>query len=1343
MRIKINIYIIISLLLSTISLLAFLFFSILFRENLILYLGLPFTLAIFIFFSIFLNYERAERIFKVTFPFDLRNLIVVLTISSLFAVLLVPSFNGSMFEWMKISPLNCLRYLSSLLLTSFLPGYFLLKIMDQKQEIEGCATIVISYLLSLFISFFVGFFVLLSGNSIISLSLPIVITLNLVLVITYYFRSQKTTKNYLLTINPLEFGLILSIFTTIMVGSLVTMNNCMPLTSGDMRNHYGTALQFSQGFPSYGGKLIAYEGGYLFHIYLTTLFASSGIPPALAEQGLYLLSFMPILAFYTMAKSWLYKEDGKLPLIATFLSILLGFGGLYALYIRFTQPTYNIIQLLSTTTSKTYDVYMRILYLPDIVAPIWNIGLPVLFTLLYFLKKDASITKAVIVSLLVALGWLGHIVEIPLFIGVLLVYTIFIRRSTDKFGPYVILGLLIVVIIDFAAPAHIYISNVRETFSSPFFTSLLLAILVSIMELLKGRQLIRFSVDLKNSLVKKLEVGWRYGRWVILYAYIFFLIVWFALEKDFNLWIWGGYSYTPFFILPLRLGAAGMLAIVSIFLYFAEIVRNRNLMFFLLLIPLGLILEQIANYYSLGYPAYRFATLTFIGVVVVAAFGIIKAINIISIKRKTITCVFLTLLMIASMLSTTLYYINASYYTMNNKLSQDELTALDYIRENVVANASVLTFTTESANRLRTFTGLNAVQDAQRWSNLLLTTSNPYIITYVLGLSNIKYIYLTKKDAELASSNNVLKSIINYYPKVIENDHATIYKVHPLTPPSTEASLGVLYFPPSMQKHEASEWVEDSFTDGWYPYRQYGKVKNYMSKIKNGTMAVSVTSNQPGTVWASYALSNLSLNTTTYPIISFRYRAENNLTWFTLQLLNSSNKVFFYKGHLTDKEFTTKVFSLPENQTITKTEIVVETVKDAPTNTTAQACIGYIKFLSQTASWSDDNFLDDWEFYGKYGDVLNWSAYSDGEKLKLNVNPAHGGNVWISYSHPLYLKTKDSTLSFRYKVDNDYTWFTIILQTALNRFFFYKGHLTDKTFTTKSFSLPDDQTITRVEIIVETTDKTPAGSSAIAYLDNIEISQKPFSTGDVFPALFTASLQSKYSFLYADNALMKTLDIYTSRYTNLLLTSDPPLPIDSLTKWISTGNNLVVLNTYGNGFFGNLFEINESTPLLLIRNIGFGKVLYVNSVPAIKAGRESELLQPELLEKIREVLTLNKYAQKVDVLPVYNSTFGGIEVNGDLEVYTDILKLNGSLDSMDSLLQFTGSGETNVLGKVSLTIKNASLFIYPSESYLIIKPEKYPVEGEILVNGSNNLIISDGNVIYNSAVYLCLLGCLR
>src|SRR5208337_4274411 len=145
------------------------------------------------------------------------------------------------------------------------------------------------------------------------------------------------------------------------------------------------------------------------------------------------------------------------------------------------------------------------------------------------------------------------------------------------------------------------------------------------------------------------------------------------------------------------------------------------------------------------------------------------------------------------------------------------------IRQNIMSNVSVLSFTAESANELRIFTGLNAVQDAQRWSELLLSTSNPYIITYILSSSNIKYIYVPQRDVELLNSS-ILNSVVKYFPEVFENGYATIYEVTPLTAPSSQASFGVLDFSPSLQTLENTTWIDDSFTEGWYPYRQYGEV---------------------------------------------------------------------------------------------------------------------------------------------------------------------------------------------------------------------------------------------------------------------------------------------------------------------------------------------------------------------------------------------------------------------------------------------------------------------------------------------------------------------------------------
>jgi hypothetical protein len=158
---------------------------------------------------------------------------------------------------------------------------------------------------------------------------------------------------------------------------------------------------------------------------------------------------------------------------------------------------------------------------------------------------------------------------------------LFFRQSCgERFTHYVILGLFLVVIVDLTAPAQIYLRSVKETFSIPFFASLSLLMLIIIIEVIEDKFEIYFLANIKNFISKKLEVFWRSSRWILLYAYFFSFIVWLAVEKNFNLWEWGGYSYVPFFVFPLRFGAVGLLVVISIFLYFTKIIYNRALLFY-------------------------------------------------------------------------------------------------------------------------------------------------------------------------------------------------------------------------------------------------------------------------------------------------------------------------------------------------------------------------------------------------------------------------------------------------------------------------------------------------------------------------------------------------------------------------------------------------------------------------------------------------------------------------------------------------------------------------------------------------------------------------------------------
>lgn len=1106
-------------------------------------------------------------------------------IMSVFAVLLIPPYEGSILEWMAIPALSWLRYLSTLLLTSFFPGCFLLKMIDKQRRVAGVTFAVLSYLLSIFLSSFAAFLVLLLGKPIPSLGGLLVIYINVLFLILAILatRYNKTSifVSTTLTIDFFPFSILLSLLSIIAAGSVFVMLSNMPLTHGDMMQHHGIALDLSEGFPIYGGKMITYPGGYIFHLYLSVIFTLSGIPSAIAEQSLYVLNFMTFLSLYSMLKSWFFKpSENKIVSMTILLSSLLGFGGLYALYLKFMNPFYDISRILSEATQKTYDVYMRVILLPDIVAPVYAVGLPTLFVLLSLLKKDyPRLIKTVIIPSIIALGYLSHIAEILYFIIILSAYMILIKpERKPKFGPYILLGLFLIFLIDFIAPAQVYIYYpVKGEFSITFIFASALTILITLLELMENKLILTHLTDAKKSLTEFFERNLNYFRWILIYGYIFAFMTWLYLRENFNLWEWGGLSFTPFFVFPTRFGLVGLLMVLSISLYFKKIIRNHSLLFFMLLIFVGFTLEQTCNYYQF-YPAYRSATITFIGACVISAFGIIELMNNISNKMKRLSfCLILLFLLVFGMLSTALFYVNASYYSRSRKLSQDIIDALNYIRQNTPQNASVLTFTTESANYLRNLAGLNPVQDAQRWSHLLLSTFNPYLISYILANSNVKYVYVTKNDYKLVSSNGILKTFLKYFPKVFESDNVTIYEVSHFSHKALEQTLGVFSYPSHLQENSMwTEDFEDSLNKRWRLYSTFGKIKDHEMKIENGIMKLSVVSNQTG-------------------------------------------------------------------------------------------------------------------------------------------------NVWISYSYPLNFKTKNSMLYFRYKVDNDYTWFTVILQNTTHRFFIYAGHLTDKTFTTKTYPLPDDQTITRIELIVETCRDAPPQTVASAQIDYIEISSCPFTQNDVIASLFINCLTSNNSYFYMDDVLLKNMDLYLNQHKYILLTFDPTFQIESLLRWVSKGNNLVVLNTYGNGFFANLLEINSGSLLSVTKNLGFGKILYINLFSLISTGRETEIFQVSFLKDIKETLQLREGSVKSYVLPVYNSSLNGIQFEGDLELRTDFLELR-SITGFNELPYFNVTS-IRIYGNAILTIKNASLLLYPSESCIKIKPEKYPIEAEIFFENRNNTVI--------------------
>jgi len=572
-----------------------------------------------------------------------------------------------------------------------------------------------------------------------------------------------------------------------------------------------------------------------------------------------------------MAKQWFDEKRGeKIAAVATFFGVILGFASLYMVYLKAIDPKQTFTNLALLAVNKTYDSYMRYSFAPYIVVIRWTIGLTALFALLYLLKINNSKVRNLLFVLLVVVGYVGYIVDVLLFLPLLLIWIIFFEHNSDlKLCFSILLGYLGVGIIDFLAPQHIYTltlnnANGQISLSLSYFVSLGLVILLTGLEVAKSKGFSFISIKQRVFLI--LDKSWKYLRWIFLYVYLFLVVICLYSINSYDLWLFGGHQFVSFFLFPVRWGAVGFLAIFSIFLYLSDILKNKTLSFFLLIFAIGVLLEQINNYFQL-YESERYAPIICIGASVIAAYGIIrmlKSLTRTSTLKRAISIFLLLLVIIPSCLSTAVYYTDMSYLNDHKApVTDGELSAFEYIKNNLLSNESVLTFTYDSAFKLGTFVGIfyqslypYAPTDTPK--NIvnygLLATDNPYIITYLLSTSNTRFIYVGKDDASLLDSNySLLNSFLNYLPIVVSNPDATVYEVPKLAPPSLNADSQLGIFRISLNNSLSFDGTDNYVEVQNTPLLQSGNITVDFRFKKDGNFIYMFPIDKSKNPWVSYA----------------------------------------------------------------------------------------------------------------------------------------------------------------------------------------------------------------------------------------------------------------------------------------------------------------------------------------------------------------------------------------------------------------------------------------------------------------------------------------------------------
>jgi len=254
------------------------------------------------------SFVRFKSSFVKFVPFLRIDIAILLTYATaVIAVVIIPPDCSLYLDWSNVPFLNWLRLIAGFLLTSFLPGYVILKIIDTKEEIKGTASLVFSFLLSFFIIVLLSLALELTGNKISQYGFPLLLIANIVLLILFlisnFWRNKSKVSNISSKDSKFKKNYLPALILLCLVGLQCLLLYSVFFTSqsflrGDFWSHFADASNLLK----YGFETQSTLSGYFwgYRIFNVAFFVLAGFPLINAEIMLVFLYPISILAFYSM-----------------------------------------------------------------------------------------------------------------------------------------------------------------------------------------------------------------------------------------------------------------------------------------------------------------------------------------------------------------------------------------------------------------------------------------------------------------------------------------------------------------------------------------------------------------------------------------------------------------------------------------------------------------------------------------------------------------------------------------------------------------------------------------------------------------------------------------------------------------------------------------------------------------------------------------------------------------------------------------------------------------------------------------------------------------------------------
>jgi len=527
---------------------------------------------------------------KPNFPISVSNLILVITYV---ITLIITGFffyiNQDLFvPWNQFTPTQIILLTSSILLCFFLPGYTIVKILDNKQnQLKPALRIVLAYIFSIAIIGFAGY---LAASFEVPISeikaelITIYLAILVIFIATNSIRtSQSEIKVYFESIkksiskNRTDYLVFASLFALVVLSTYILYQGAI---IGDQWFHHGRILSFIGG--AYKSEATDSLHPSFFHAALGTFFTLSGVPSVNAFVSVNFLNIMPVLAFYYFFNNWIPSRNPdwkKAALLAcTFFMLSSGFGWIDVLTIGTTTNPINsqlsALEVFHLVETKTTDIRKAgdfvITGTPAPTTGLILIALPAGFLLLGLIREklNSNVKYLAMLALISTVGILSHD-EFYLFVIISPFIPLIFRLSDRKNSLYLALltSFFIVFLIDRISPENYYTSPSIQDFPAPLIV--LSALFVGFMWTLYASRIfhrISLAINLKSKVPKLSRLKIYFGVAIVgVFAYLYLLsfLVWGQLSAE-DVQIQEYPFSLPWYLFPMKLGVTGLLGIAFV-----------------------------------------------------------------------------------------------------------------------------------------------------------------------------------------------------------------------------------------------------------------------------------------------------------------------------------------------------------------------------------------------------------------------------------------------------------------------------------------------------------------------------------------------------------------------------------------------------------------------------------------------------------------------------------------------------------------------------------------------------------------------------------------------------------